>query len=69
MLLGHHRRVLEGGPLRSRRRWERPKTFDEARDSILAKIEAIEKVSRAEEAVRVEAEASAIGAMTDLLGC
>jgi len=69
MLLGHHRRVLEGGPLRSRRRWERRKTFEESRDSILGKLEAIEKMRRLEEAVRGDAEAATIGAMTDLLGC
>jgi hypothetical protein len=69
MLLGHHRRVLEGGPLRSRRRWERRKTFEECRDSILTKLEKIERMRRLEEAVRGEAEAATIGAMTDLLGC
>lgn len=68
LLLGHHRRVLEGGPLRSRRRWERRKTFDECRESILTKIEAIERMSRAEEAERGEAEAAAVERMTALLG-
>ncbi len=68
MLLGHHRRVLDGGALRSRRRCERPRTLDDVRNSILTKLEAIERMRRAEEAASGEAEAAAIGAMTDLLG-
>ena len=40
ILLGHHRRTIEGGP-RSRRQWARPRTLDEMRDSILRKLEAI----------------------------
>lgn len=40
ILLGHHRRTIEGGP-RSRRQWARPRTLDEMRDSILCKLEAI----------------------------
>jgi hypothetical protein len=40
ILLGHHRRNVEGGP-RSRRQWARPRSLDEMRDSILAKLEAI----------------------------
>lgn len=39
-ILGHHRRTVEGGP-RSRRQWARPRTLDEMRDSILAKLEAV----------------------------
>jgi len=40
ILLGHHRRKMEGGP-RSRREWARPRSLDEVRDSILRKLEAI----------------------------
>jgi len=40
ILLGHHRRTIEGGP-RSRRQWARPRSLDEMRDSILRKLEAI----------------------------
>ena len=61
-LLGHHRRAVEGGP-RSKR-WARRKSFEESRDSILNKLEAIERARRDEEA----AEAAAIGSLTDLLG-
>ena len=39
-LLGHHRARVEGGP-RSRRSWARPRSLDEVRDAILAKLEAI----------------------------
>ena len=39
-LVGHHRDTVEGGP-RSRRQWARPRSLDEVRDSILAKLEAI----------------------------
>jgi hypothetical protein len=39
ILLGHHRRAIEGGP-RSRRQWARPRSLDEVRDSILRKLEA-----------------------------
>jgi len=39
-ILGHHRASVEGGP-RSRRQWARPRSLDEMRDSILAKLEAI----------------------------
>ena len=38
-ILGHHRRAVERGP-RSRRQWARPRSLDEMRDSILAKLEA-----------------------------
>ena len=44
ILLGHHRRNVEGGP-RSRRQWARPRTLDEVRDSILRKLEAIAPTS------------------------
>jgi hypothetical protein len=40
ILLGHHRRKMEGGP-KSRREWARPRSLDEVRDSILRKLEAI----------------------------
>jgi hypothetical protein len=40
ILLGHHRRKIEGGP-RSRREWARPRSLDEVRESILRKLEAI----------------------------
>ena len=53
ILLGHHRRNIEGGP-RSRRQWARPRTLDEMRDSILRKLEAIEGARRAEEAAKAE---------------
>ena len=43
ILLGHHRRTIEGGP-RSRRQWARPRSLDEVRDSILRKLEAIAPV-------------------------
>ena len=43
ILLGHHRRTIEGGP-RSRRQWARPRTLDEMRDSILRKLAAIAPV-------------------------
>lgn len=62
MLLGHHRRQVEGGP-RSKR-WARPKSFEECRESILRKVEAIERMHRDEQ----EAEAAVIGSLTDLLG-
>jgi hypothetical protein len=39
-VLTHHRREVEGGP-RSRRQWARPRSLDEMRGSILAKLEAI----------------------------
>lgn len=39
-ILGHHRAAVEGGP-RSRRQWARPRSLDELRDSILAKLEAV----------------------------
>jgi hypothetical protein len=39
-ILGHHRREVTSGP-RSRRQWARPRSLDEVRDSILAKLEAI----------------------------
>jgi hypothetical protein len=39
-ILGHHRREVTGGP-RSRRQWARPRSLDEMRDSILAKLEAV----------------------------
>jgi hypothetical protein len=42
-ILGHHRREVEGGP-RSRRQWARPRSLDEMRDSILAKLAAIAPV-------------------------
>lgn len=38
-IIGHHRRAAERGP-RSRRQWARPRSLDEMRDSILAKLEA-----------------------------
>jgi hypothetical protein len=47
ILLGHHRRRIEGGP-RSRREWARPRSLDEVRDSILRKLEAIEVARRAQ---------------------
>ncbi len=42
-ILGRHRNSVEGGP-RSRRQWARPRSLDEMRDSILAKLEAIAPV-------------------------
>lgn len=39
-ILGHHRATVAGGP-RSRRQWARPRTLDDMRDSILAKLEAV----------------------------
>jgi hypothetical protein len=48
ILLGHHRRTIEGGP-RSRRQWARPRTLDEVRGSILRKLEAIEGARRKEQ--------------------
>jgi hypothetical protein len=66
-ILGHHRRAIEGRP-RSRREWARRRPFGEARDSILAKLEAIERAHRIEDAARAEAETDAIEAMTALLG-
>lgn len=62
MLLGHHRRQVEGGP-RSKR-WARPKSFEECRESILRKLEAFDRVHQAEQ----EAEAAVIGSLADLLG-
>ena len=47
-VLASHRRTIEGGP-RSRRQWARPRTLDEVRDSILKKLEAIERARRAEQ--------------------
>lgn len=38
-ILGHHRTSVEDRP-RSRRQWARPRSLDELRDSILAKLEA-----------------------------
>lgn len=38
-VLGHHRREV-AGLARSRRQWARPRSLDEMRDSILAKLEA-----------------------------
>ena len=67
ILLGHHRRTIEGGP-RSRRDWARPKSLDEVRESILRKLEAIDRAHRAEQSAQAEAEADALGAMTALLG-
>jgi len=67
-VLGHHRRAIEGRP-RSRREWARRRPFEEARESILGKLEAIERARRAEEAERAEVEAAAMGTMTALLGC
>lgn len=43
-ILGHHRDRVHGGP-RSRRSWARPRSMDEVRDSILAKLEAIAPVA------------------------
>ena len=45
-IIGHHGREVDGGP-RSRRQWARPRSLDEMRDSILAKLEAIEAKRRA----------------------
>ena len=67
MILGHHRRRLEGGP-RSRREWARRRSFDEARESILQKLEAFERARRFEVAAQAEAETEAIEVMTHLLG-
>jgi hypothetical protein len=39
-ILSHHRATVTGGP-RSRRQWARPRTLDDMRDSILAKLEAV----------------------------
>jgi hypothetical protein len=58
ILLGHHRRSIEGGP-RSRRQWARPRTLDEVSDSILRKLDA---VAGAEQAKREQAWAKALGA-------
>jgi hypothetical protein len=45
-VLANHRRTVQGGP-RSRRQWTRPRSLDEMRDSILAKLEAVAPVSDA----------------------
>ena len=66
-ILGHYCRAIEGGP-RSRRQWARPKPLDEVRDSILRKLEVIERARRTEETARAEAEAAAVETLTDLLG-
>ncbi|HEU4650163.1 MAG TPA: hypothetical protein VFS49_01995 [Croceibacterium sp.] len=62
-ILGHHRRRLEGRPP-SRREWRRRRPFEEARDSILSKLEAFERARRDEE----EREAAVIASLRDLLG-
>jgi hypothetical protein len=62
-ILGHHHRAIAGRP-RSRREWARRRPFGEARDSILRKLEAIERARRAAQA----AEAEVIASLTDLLG-
>ena len=67
ILLGHHRRAIEGGP-RSRREWARPRSLDEMRESILRKLEGLSRADEARQAARAEAEAAAIAAMTALLG-
>ena len=48
ILLGHHRRVVEGLPLRSRRRWQQEMPIEEVRQDILRKVEAIERARRRE---------------------
>jgi len=45
-VLANYRRTVQGGP-RSRRQWARPRSLDEMRDSILAKLEAVAPVSDA----------------------
>ena len=49
-LLGHHRRVVEGLPLKSRRRWQREVPIEEVRNEILRKVEAIERAKVARRA-------------------
>jgi hypothetical protein len=46
MLLGHHRRVVQGFPLKSRQRWQRPVPIEEVRADILRKVEAMERAQR-----------------------
>ena len=57
-VLGHHRRAIEGAP-RSRREWRRRRSFDEAKESILSKLEAIERVRVEEAEVTAAKEAGA----------
>ena len=47
-ILGHHRRMIEGGP-RSRRQWAKPKSLDEMNEEILKRLEAIAPSPREEE--------------------
>jgi hypothetical protein len=46
ILLGHHRRVVEGRPLASRQKWQREVRIDDVRAAILRKVEAIERARR-----------------------
>jgi hypothetical protein len=64
ILLGHHRRVVEGRPMSSRQKWQREVPIEDVRESILRKIDAMDRSRRAQEA----AEAGAIASLTDLLG-
>lgn len=45
MLLGHHRRVVQGFPLKSRR-WQRPVPIEEVRQDVLRKVAAMERAQR-----------------------
>src|SRR5690606_32426595 len=64
---GHHRRAIEGGP-RSNRERARRRSLAAVRDSILGKLEAFDRVRRAQEAAKAEAEAATIERLTALLG-
>jgi hypothetical protein len=48
ILLGHHRRTMEGLPRSRRKPWEREVPIEEVRQEILRKVEAIERVKRAQ---------------------
>jgi len=67
ILLGHHRRTIEGAP-RSRREWAREPPIEDVRAEILRRVEAFDRVKKARAAAKAEAEADAIEAMTALLG-
>jgi hypothetical protein len=64
ILLGHHRRVVEGRPMSSRQKWQREVPIEDVRESILRKIDAIERARRIEAA----AEAEAFESLAELLG-
>lgn len=67
VLLGHHRRRIEGGPP-SRREWTREPPIEEVREEILRRIAAMDRARHAKQAAKAEAEADALEAMTGLLG-